>query len=86
MYDRILKNTKRYIGLLTKIANSFEDIKRKTPLSEEEEFDLALQNCRLESLDKDNRKLTDPDGYQRLKSLLQDNFDVIIVPGPNMKL
>lgn len=42
LYESILKNTKRYIGLLTKIANSFGDIKRRTPLSEEEEFDLAL--------------------------------------------
>ena len=54
LYQNLLSNTKRYVGILSQIANSFDEIKRKTPLTEEEEFDLALQNCRLESLEKDN--------------------------------
>ena len=70
LYQNLLSNTKRYVGILSQIANSFDEIKRKTPLTEEEEFDLALQNCRLESLEKDNWKQTNPEAYQKLKNLL----------------
>lgn len=47
LYRNIIKNTKRYIKILVGIANGMEDIKRTTPLTDEEEFMEALRESRL---------------------------------------
>lgn len=64
--------------------NEFSEIKRKTPLTEEEEFDEVLDQYRLEFLNKtqkdDNKKEMD-----KIKNILMKKFDVVIVPGPNAK-
>lgn len=39
LYHNVINNSKRYIGLMSNIANSLENIHRTTPLTHEEEFD-----------------------------------------------
>lgn len=45
-----------------------------------------MQACRLDNLERENIKESNPEGYQKLKGLLQDNFEVIVCPGPDMKV
>lgn len=60
-----------------------ENIVRTIPLTEEEQFDNALEKCRLENLKKE--KDFSEKEIKRIRSLLRANFPVVIIPGPNYK-
>lgn len=81
----IYYNTKRYIQIFQDVANqNMDEIKRKSPMTEEEEFDEALENCRMEYLNK-NEKMDNKIEYDKIKKILTNQFSVVIVPGPNSK-